>query len=599
MKTKKNLNKKNLRNIAIAILAGLILGFAFFHDGKKSTDPQEKADSLVQAQAQIWTCSMHPQVRLDHPGKCPICGMDLIPLREFSKGETSSAEGILMSEEALKLAEVRTVKVGKALPQKEVRLLGKLEPDEGNIAVLTARFGGRIEKLLVNFTGQTVKKGEKLAIIYSPELVSAQQELIEAYQARESNTALYDASKNKLRLWDLSDKQIREIEEKGEPEKYLDILSPISGTVTMRHVSAGDYVKAGSPLFEVTDLSRLWVMFEAYESDLPWLHINDRVTFTVASVPGETFSGKISFIDPVLNPQTRVASVRVAIENKVDELKPGMFADGTAQSSIAGKQRQILIPETAVLWTGKRSIVYVKIPGTQEPEFEYREITLGPETGDHYVVENGLTEGEEIAVNGVFSIDASAQLSGKVSMMNPAEVEPVAGTGSALKTGSISQARGKLTSPSFAGQLSLVFDQYLQMKNAFIRSDPDQVKKSAAGVSASLKKVREDLLKGDEKAYWMSISRRLETAIGEIEKDKEIEKQREAFSLVSTALYEAAVRFGTGREKAFYQFCPMAVGNRGAYWISETAEIVNPYFGEDMRSCGETRDTLRIKGKKE
>ena len=133
----------------------------------------------------------------------------------------------------------------------------------------------------------------------------------------------------------------------------------------MRHVSAGDYVKAGSPLFEVTDLSRLWVMFEAYESDLPWLHINDPVTFTVASVPGETFSGKISFIDPVLNPQTRVASVRVAIENKVDELKPEMFADGTAQSSIAGKQRQILIPETAVLWTGKRSIVYIKIPGTR------------------------------------------------------------------------------------------------------------------------------------------------------------------------------------------------------------------------------------------
>ena len=128
--------------------------------------------------------------------------MDLIPLREFSKGETSSTEGVLMSEEALKLAEVRTVKVGKSLPQKEVRLLGKLEPDEGNIAVLTARFGGRIEKLLVNFTGQTVRKGEKLAIIYSPELVSAQQELIEAYQARESNAALYEASKNKLRLWD-------------------------------------------------------------------------------------------------------------------------------------------------------------------------------------------------------------------------------------------------------------------------------------------------------------------------------------------------------------------------------------------------------------
>lgn len=421
MKTKINIDKKNIRNYTLVLLGGLILGWIFFHNGNASTQTDHNHSGQTEESAdQIWTCSMHPQIRMDKPGQCPICSMDLIPLESTSSDDANTDPNeIEMSESAVKLAEIQTMPVRKDYSNKEVYLLGKVKPDERNIAELTARFGGRIEKLFVNFTGQNVKKGEKLATLYSPELVTAQKELLEAIDYRESNPAFYRATRNKLKLWDLTDAQIEAIEAGGEPQTYFDILSPISGTVTMRHVAVGDYVKEGNALFRVVDLTHLWVMFEAYESDLPWLNKGDKVEFTVKSLPGKTFVGRVTYIDPFLDPQTRVAYVRVEVDNPRLELKPEMFANGIIHPRVSGNEKDLLIPKTSVLWTGKRSVVYVKVPGRERPTFLYREIVLGPEAGDFYVVSEGLSEGEEIAVNGVFKIDAAAQLEGKTSMMNP------------------------------------------------------------------------------------------------------------------------------------------------------------------------------------
>ncbi len=607
MKTKTTINKKNIRNIAIAVVAGLILGFAFFHNGEKKSVSETHLETAHEKQTQIWTCSMHPQVRLDHPGQCPICGMDLIPLEQLEKSEASFPNSIPMSEEAMKLADIRTATVKKAWPVKNVRLLGKVKPDERNIVELTARFGGRLEKLFVNFTGQQVRKGERLAVIYSPELISAQKELILAYANRESNPSLFQAAKNKLLLWDINESQIRTIEEKGTPQNYFDVLSPVSGTVTMRHVAMGDYVKTGSPLFQVINLDQVWVMFEAYETDLPWLHMNDPVTFTVHSLPGEEYKGKISFIDPVLDPQTRIARVRVAISNPDARLKPEMFADGIVQSTLAGKGEQILIPKTALLWTGKRSVVYIKIPGTDEPRFEFREITIGPEAGDNYVVEKGLKEGEEIAVNGVFSIDASAQLSGTVSMMNPAGDSVSGGPQhSKMDMGSLqdqhvvtpenaseNQEQPQKVSAEFTGQLTNVYLAYLKMKDDFVASDPVKVKGAASTVASNLKKVNMELLKGAQHLNWMDYLKTIDSGIKGIMESDKIETQRKSLAGVSHGMYEAVKAFGLNNEKAYYQYCPMAFNEEGAYWLSESSEIRNPYFGEDMLSCGETKDTLR------
>lgn len=336
-----------------------------------------------------------------------------------SEGDHVDPNEIVLSESAAKLASIQTVKVVKGMPQKSVYLQGKIQADERNISELTTRFGGRIEKLFVNFTGQKVREGEKLASIYSPELVSAQRELLEAIGFKESRPSLYTAARTKLKLWDLSDAQINTIESEGKPQVNFNILSPITGTVMMRHVALGDYVKEGNALFQVINLSNVWVLFDAYESDLPWIKKGDKISFTVQAIPGKNFNARVTHIDPFLNPATRVAKVRVEISNAKEQLKPEMFVTGIVASKTAKENSEILIPKTAILWTGKRAVVYVKQSNRASPSFLYREIILGPEAGTFYVVASGLSEGEEIAVNGVFKIDAAAQLEGKQSMMNP------------------------------------------------------------------------------------------------------------------------------------------------------------------------------------
>ncbi len=423
MKMKININKQTSILGGSAVIIGLFLGWLIFHRPATPTVSGEGTALQTHDTEEghtIWTCSMHPQIRMDEPGQCPICGMDLIPLNEAGGGteEKRSPGEIVLTASAIKLADIQTSRVREAIPERTTYLLGKVMADERRIADLTARFGGRIEHLFVNFTGQKIRKGEKLASIYSPGLVAAQQELLEAVKYKENNPAFYRSARTKLKLWDLTDAQINDLEEAGKIIHYFDVLSPIAGTVTMRHVAKGDYVKEGELLFQVVDLSRVWVQFEVYEEDLPWVKKGDRVAFTIRSLPRKNFSGKVTFIDPVINPKTRVALARVELDNPREALKPGMFADGRLTSRIGGGPA-LLIPKSSVLWTGKRAVVYVKVPDRQKPTFLHREIVLGPDAGNYYIVGSGLSGGEEIATNGVFKIDAAAQLSGKPSMMNP------------------------------------------------------------------------------------------------------------------------------------------------------------------------------------
>jgi len=420
----KNIKENYILAVSVLIV-GLLLGWIFFHSSgeiaviSQEAELHEDHDHSAE-ESTTWTCSMHPQIKQDKPGQCPICAMDLIPLTSMiSSGDDVDPDEIVMSEAAMKLASIQTIVVTRGVPDKTVYLQGKVQADERNISELTARFGGRIEKLFINFTVQNVQKGEKLATIYSPDLVTAQRELLEAIAFRESRLSLYSAARGKLKLWDLTDEQISSIEEKGESLIYFDILSPITGTVTMRHVAIGDYVKEGTALFKVVNLTNIWVMFDAYESDLPWIKVGDKVDFTIKALPGENFTSRVTFIDPFINGQTRVAKVRVEVSNPKLTLKPEMFSSGLLESKIAESSNEILVPKSSVLWTGKRAIVYVKVPDRDNPSFLYREIILGPEAGSFFVVAEGLTEGEEIATNGVFKIDAAAQLSGLPSMMNP------------------------------------------------------------------------------------------------------------------------------------------------------------------------------------
>jgi len=586
MKTKLEIIRKNLIWIAAGLVIGLLAGWGFFHSGEKPSKETEEGLEHIEAEPTIWTCSMHPQIRQDKPGKCPICGMDLIPLSTLESSHAGvTPDELTMSESAAKLAEIQTIRIVKGTPVRDLVLQGKVEPDERNIAELTARFGGRMEKLFVNYTGQNVSRGQKLATIYSPDLITAQKELLEAIAYRETRPALYTAARTKLKLWDLSDEQISDIEEKGEPLVNFDVLSPISGTVMMRHIALGDYVKEGSALFQVIDLTKIWVMLDAYESDLPWIRQGDHASFTVQSLPGESFSGRVAYIDPFINDRTRVSKVRIEMDNPRLRLKPGMFVNGRLHSAIAGDGKQILVPQSAVLWTGKRAVVYVRVPDRTSPTFQYREVILGPEAGNFYVISEGLKEGEEIAVNGVFRIDAAAQLTGLPSMMNP-------------EGGSMSAGHDHMSmdneNDAFRQQLQAVYNAYLHMKDAFVTSDAEQVARNAGEVKSALQGVEMELLKGDAHLKWMSQLDTLRSATDKISGSSDIEEKRSAFADFNIAFHSTLKTFGIEHGTVYYQYCPMAFGEKGAYWLSSVREIRNPYFGEAMMSCGETRETMNF-----
>ena len=457
------------------ILIPLIFFFAgwWFALPSKKEAPQ---GSSTTAAAEVWTCSMHPQIRQPNPGLCPICNMDLIPL-QVGNGDGGLRE-ISISEQAAALLDLRVSPVLRAPAQVNVKLFGKIDYDERTIVTTTARMSGRLDRLYADFTGTTVSKGDAIAEIYSPELYVAQQELIQAVQSVSSSSSpavrslrlnLLAAAREKLHLLELTDQQIAAIETQRKPSNQITLTAQQDGIIVKLNAKQGQYLKTGDPLFGIAKLSSVWLKMEAYESDLPWLRYAQKVSFTVEAIPGKTFYGRIAFIDPQLDPKRRIVKVRVNVDNKDLLLKPGMFANASAEANVAlhgrvlsadlaGKwispmhpeivkdgpgecdicgmalvpaeefgfipsvqatENPILVPASAVLRTGKRAIVYIRIPEKTEPVFEGREIVLGPKTGDYFIVDHGLDAGELVVTQGAYKLDSELQIKARPSMMNP------------------------------------------------------------------------------------------------------------------------------------------------------------------------------------
>lgn len=408
---------KKYKNTLIIVLIALVsfVAGAFLFGGSSSGDQQSGKET---AATQWYTCSMHPQIRQDHPGNCPICGMELVPVKQEEKAKPLGMDQVKMSAAAMALANVETWKVKVGHLTKTLYLPGKVKADERYYSEITARFSGRIEDLSINFTGQTVKKGELLAKIYSPELISAQKELLEAYKMRENNPGYFTAAQNKLKLWGITKVQIQSILNSGQPQDVFPIYAPERGTVIKRNVALGDYVKQGTSLFQIANLQHVWIDLDAYEEDLAWLHEGDSVQLRLKAFPGHPLATKIAFIAPTVDEKTHTTQVRLNYTNTQSLLKPGMLVEGAVHNQTQ-KAASLLIPQSAVLWTGKRAVVYVKDTTQNEPVFTYRDIVLGAKGEGTYAVVSGLQKGEIIAQKGVFQIDAAAQLAGKSSMMNP------------------------------------------------------------------------------------------------------------------------------------------------------------------------------------
>jgi len=560
---------KHILIYSALILGGLFLGYLFFGG---TSEPHSIEEHVSETHTDeegniVYTCSMHPQVREEEPGDCPICGMELIPAgdRNDALSGSVSPDAVQFSQAALALAEIETTPVRTGIPVIETRLPGKIAVNQNLVSNVTAHFPGRVRELYVDYTGDYVRKGQRLASIYSPELITAQRELLETARFKEQNPRLYESSRRKLLLWEFPEETIDQIERSGEVMEELDFFSPVSGYVSEINISREDHIQEGSMLYRIADLSTVWVEFEAYESTAGFLNNGDKVDFTVSSVPGQTFSGDISFMQPFLDDDSRTLTVRITAENPQNRMKPGMFAEGVISSRSDGQQ-QLLVPRSAVLWTGSRSLVFVDVSTAETPAFEAREVTLGERAGSEYVIESGLKAGSHVVTNGTFKVDAAAQLSDKLSMMNP---EPGSGANRGVHDhGSMEMEDSEMNRPEVElmdndsghqeqDSLDALIPKYLKLREALAGDDFELAKKHVTMFSKDSFSDIEGL-----RAEFKSIS---EMLIARIEEEG----------------YDGSL---------FKQYCPMYDG--GSAWISGREEIENPFYGSQMHNCGETVEAL-------
>lgn len=586
--------------------------------------PVVPADESSASQAMGLTCSMHPQIRQSKMGKCPLCGMDLIPVTNDLGSECGPKE-LKLSEAAEKLAAIETAPVERKFVLAEIRMFGKIAYNSDTLCYVNSRFAGRIDKLFVKSSGMAVKKGARLAEVYSQELLVLLQELVQALNVKETRPndpatlAFFNSIKEKYRLSGFSEDQVEEIISKVKATDrltvnsqvsgiLLSITSPISGVLVEKTPVVGKFFDKGEILFTVADLSRVWINVEAYETDLPWLKYGQDVEFTTEACPGIKFNGRIALIQPILDEATRTVKIRIVADNKEGGLKPGMFvnaivcakiADGgkVVDSSLAGKwispmhpeiikdapgicdlcetplvsaesmglvdendknlQPPLVIPSTAPLITGKRAVVYVAVPG-KNGVYEGREVSLGVRSGNYFIVESGLQEGENVVTNGNFKIDSSFQILAKSSMMTPPRAD----------------------TPAPAP----LVEEEIKIKNA--PPPPDEILLAYFALQRAL--FADNLIDALKDAG--KLDERYESSIAS---SNDLNAVRKNFEGISKRFYrEIAVSAENLKSPVYKFFCPMAFNNRGAFWLQDNDKIQNPYFGPAMPTCGELKETI-------
>lgn len=617
---------------AVAFIAGMSLKPA-----TKIETPQARQES---GETTLWTCSMHPQIIMRKPGKCPICAMDLVPVKSHATSEKLSLSELTLSPEAIALSEIETARVERKFVESEVRLVGKVAFDETLLASITARFPGRLDRLYVDYTGIRVNKGDHMVYMYSPELLIAQEELIQAVKS--GDQASIDAVRGKLHLWGLTDEQIAEMEKLGAPADHITIYAPLSGIVTKKNATEGTYVDTGTEIYAIADLSRVWVVLDAYESNLVWLRYGQKVEFQAEAYPGDIFEGRVAFISPMLDDTTRTVKVRIDMPNPLEKLKPEMFVHAVVHATVAGTGRVIdpdladkwtcpmhpgvikdepgkcpicgmtlvqakdlgysvleetqpplVIPATAPLITGKRAVVYIATPD-RPGTFTRREILLGPRAGNYYIVRNGLAEGEFVVTNGNFKIDSAVQIQAGPSMMSPSGGAAATGHVHGGETPKGGEAMPMQMAPhEFMMMLDPVYAAYFKVHAALYADDLEKAKAVHKELGDAIGKVDKSVLTGQLLLQWNNLYERLSNSAVQGSEAATLDEARDAFRFFSDEIIQTERWFSHAGDKPHYvMFSRDAVGGAGASWLQDSDAVQNPYLTGEMRNSGEMRERL-------
>ncbi|GGE38447.1 efflux RND transporter periplasmic adaptor subunit [Psychroflexus planctonicus] len=567
--------KNNLKTYIIAgliLVLGVFLGAILF----SSEDKTEAHDhSQEQAEETVWTCSMHPQIRQDEPGDCPICGMDLIPASKME--DDVDVDAIRMSKTARKLAQVETMTVGNEDQKSSMNFSGRLEVNQDNTSSISANFKARIERLYINEEGEQVNRGQVIAELYAPEIQVLKDELELA--TRQENDVLLKSITRKIKNYELSVSDIQSLE-----NARLKLRSPKNGVISSLNVKQGDNVKADQNLMRIADLSSLWAIVDVYESDLNRIKNGDELKIIIPNQ--ENVTGKVTFVSPVLNANSRSAKARVVINNPNRNLKPGVFimAELTNTKSESTENKALMVPKSAVLWTGKRSVVYQQLENENGVYFKMKQVETGSSSLDYVEILSGLEAGDEVVTRGAFSIDSEAQLSDKPSMMNPKGDETSsshqhnhgemnASTESENNLDEIAWEEIQLKN----NDLKEILQFYLQLKEALANDDQSEAISIAADFQQKLKSLS---IENQE------VKKALQNLVKKVANSKNMKVARQHFQYLSDAFIAMVEQENPLNETLYVQFCPMADNDQGAFWLSTEEEIKNPYFGSMMLKCG-------------
>lgn len=585
--------------IIVIGLAMLVLGAAYnskvnslVSDAKHLLAASQPASAPVATAKSktLYTCAMHPFIIMDHPGKCPICAMDLEPLDMSTYTGQVALDPVVSQEMGVRVAEVTS-----GLLTREIRTVGTVDYDETAVRDITTKVSGWIEKLYVNSTGQPVKKGQPLFELFSPELYTAQTDYLLAMKDTADPRAVQDV-RTRLKFFDISDEQIAALAKSGRPTKTLTIVSPFDGLVVVKNAVEGMKFEPGVQLYRIADLSVVWVMATLYEYQLPYVRVGQNAVMSLPYIPNVNFQGKIAYIYPYLNSELRQVKVRLEFANPGLVLKPGMFANVVLSSKLA--RDRVLVPREAVIDTGTRQVALVSLG---QGRFEPRPVELGAEAGDGQVeVVSGLRPGEHIVVSAQFLLDSESNRRDALAKMVKGEPAGEQKTQAAVEGASELASLPEAASKELIG----VMDDYFVIGKKLSDDTIEGLAEPARGLAAHV-----DALLGVEipkdAHFWhrhMEVAELRGKAL-ELIGAKDIVQGRQVFADMSTALDSLLKATGVpasyGKEVQRLH-CPMfREGQGGTWWLQRAGAIRNPYMPEAaMKECHDKLFAIPVTGAK-